>query len=1136
MHIHNSVMKLKTIVLLCTLSVLSVIFITACNRQAETPRLLVFVKTSGFHHNSISDGVNAIFKLASQNNFRVDTTSNAEWFVEDSLKQYAAVLFLNTTGNLLNNYQEADFQRFIEAGGGYVGVHAAADAEYDWGWYGRLTGAWFNGHPEQQEAIVQIADSNNDATHFLPKPWKRKDEWYNFKKIGKDLHILLTIDENSYKGGTNGAFHPVAWYHDFDGGRAWYTALGHTEASYTDSFFLGHLLAGIRYAIGSNHLEYANVKEMRVPEEDRFTKNLLVKGEFFEPTEMTILPNLDILIVQRRGEILLYKHDSKSVRKAGFLPVYYQAVTKKFNTEEGLLGVQADPDFASNHYIYTYYSPLDTSVDRLSRFTLLGDTIQLSSEKIILQIHEDREICCHTGGSIAFGKDHNLYLSAGDNSTPFDEAGNSAFNLRSFAPLDDRPGFEQYDSRRGAGNTNDLRGKIIRIKINPDGTYDIPSGNLFPKGTDKTRPEIFVMGNRNPYRISVDRKNDFLYWGEVGPDANNDSLDTRGPKGYDEINQARKAGNFGWPYFVGNNYPYHEYNYATGAFGAAFDPQKPLNHSRNNTGLTELPPAQPAFIWYPYGESKDFPQVGTGGRTAMAGPVYYTDLYPDSSRYPEYYQGKLFIYDWIRGWIKAVSLMPNGDFDKMEPFMPHTRFNAPIDMETGPDGRIYILEYGNGWYEKNPDAGLAVIDYNSGNRPPAVREIHTSKTSGVLPFSGTVYADVKDPENDPLIFIWNLGNGTTKQTTTPQVDFTYSVAGNYIISVEVKDDKGAGAKSNPLELNAGNEKPTVSLQAGGNQTFYLPGKPINYEVTVDLNKKGESMDPANLYISTEWIDNYKEGQIYSGAGESAVTGKILTQTLDCKSCHNETLKSIGPAFNQVSEKYHNQKSAYKYLMEKVMKGGSGVWGDVAMSAHPDINPTDLKQIIGYILALADTTTQKKSLPASGMIVAPPNLKKGSALIISASYSSKGVNNVKALTDRKTLVRIPALHLFTGHEKSGGFHLVNKNNINYLQTNAPTAWFSIDSTDLTGISSLVINAEWEKQTASVYQFEIRLDSVSGKQIGKGKIKQATGGKPAAEVKCNLDPVRDKKIHSLYITGGFENAEIPSVINIGSLEFK
>jgi cytochrome c len=1129
-------MKQKTIVLPCVLLVLSAIFFSGCNRHSDIPRVLVFTKTSGYHHTSIADGVNAIFALAKQNKFEADTTSDSGWFQEDTLKKYAAVVFLNTTGDLLDHYQEADFQRFIEAGGGYVGVHAAADAEYDWGWYGRLAGAYFNGHPEQQEALIQIADSSNDATRLLPKPWKRKDEWYNFKKIGNDLHILLTIDEKSYSGGTNTGFHPVAWYHDFDGGRAWYTALGHTEASYTDHYFLGHLLAGIQYAIGSNQLDYSKAKELRVPEEDRFTKNTLVEGVFFEPTEMTILPNLDVLVVQRRGEFLLYKHDTKTIRQVGFLKVYFKAVTTKFNTEEGLLGVQADPDFALNHYIYAYYSPFDSSVDRLSRFTLLNDTLDPASEKIILQIHEDREICCHTGGSIAFGKDHNLFLSTGDNSTPFDEPGNSPFNLRSFSPLDDRPGFEQYDSRRGAGNTNDLRGKILRIKINPDGTYDIPEGNLFAKSISKTKPEIYVMGDRNPYRISVDQKNEFVYWGEVGPDANNDSMETRGPRGYDEINQARKAGNFGWPYFVGNNYPYHEYNYATGAYGQAFDPLKPVNHSRNNTGLTELPPAQPAFIWYPYGESKDFPQVGTGGRTAMAGPVYYTGLYPDSSRYPEYYDGKLFIYEWIRGWIKAVSMLPNGDFDKMEPFLQHSRFNAPIDMETGPDGRIYILEYGNGWYEKNPDAGLSVIDYNSGNRPPEIGNIHVTKTAGLLPFSGSATVDVKDPENDALSFVWNLGNGTTKQTTSPSVDFSYSVAGNYNLSVEVKDDKGASAKSKMVELNAGNEIPSVEIQTSSNKTFYLPGKPLNYHVFVNLNKKGDTLDPANLYISYKFIDNFKPGRLFPGAGESFVTGKILTQTLDCKSCHNETLKSIGPAFVQVSEKYSNQKGAGKYLMEKVMKGGSGVWGDVAMSAHPDINQTDLRQIVDYILSLSNKTVLRKSLPFTGSILPPADTKKGAALVLSASYSSKGANNVKALSDQKAILRLSGYRLFTGKENNSGFHLINKNNINYFQTGAATGWFAVDSLDLTGISSLSISGEWEKPSAAGYHFEIHLDSTGGKILGKGLLRSAGGNAQDSEVSCKLAAPQDGKFHSLYFSGAFGNTGTPSVLNLKSLEFK
>ncbi len=216
----------------------------------------------------------------------------------------------------------------------------------------------------------------------------------------------------------------------------------------------------------------------------------------------------------------------------------------------------------------------------------------------------------------------------------------------------------------------------------------------------------------NPYAISVDPKTGFLYWGEIGPDAREDSLGTRGPIGYDEINQAREAGHFGWPFFVGNNYAYNEYDYATGTSGRQFDPQNPINDSPNNTGIRELPPAQPAFIWYPYTESGEFPQVGTGGRNAMAGPVYYTDLYPQATRLPDYFDGKLFIYDWIRNWVKVVTLSPEGDYVAMEPFMGGTEFNAVIDMETGPDGKLYMLEYGRGWFSANPDAGLARIDYS----------------------------------------------------------------------------------------------------------------------------------------------------------------------------------------------------------------------------------------------------------------------------------------------------------------------------------------------------------------------------------------------------------------------------------------
>jgi len=688
------------------LFILSLLVVISCKQKQNRFRVLVFSKTTGFRHSSIPNGKAAIRKLGVENNFDVDTTEDADYFTEENLKKYAAIIFLNTTGDVLNNQQEIAMERFIQAGGGFVGIHSATDTEYDWIWYANLVGGQFEGHPAIQPAKLQIVDKTHLSTQHLPETWSRTDEWYNFKRLNKEVKVLLKIDETSYQGGTLGNDHPMAWYHDYDGGRAFYTELGHTEQSYTDSFYLKHILGGIQYAIGNYQLDYSKARSQYPPDENNFSKTILSQGEFFEPTEMTILPNLDILVVQRRGEILLYKKDIQKIKPAGFLNVYWKTkINTDVNAEEGLLGVCKDPGFAKNHWVYIFYSPADTSVNRLSRFELKNDTIDNKSEKIILQFYSQREICCHTGGSIAFGSDGLLYLSTGDNSTPFDEPGQKYVN-HGFAPLDNRPGHEKYDARRTAGNSNDLRGKIIRIRIKEDGSYEIPEGNLFASHEPKTKPEIYVMGNRNPYRISVDPKNSFLYWGEVGPDSNIDSFDTRGPRGYDEINQARKAGYFGWPLFIGNKYDYN-----TGKSGSLFDTAGPVNNSPNNTGITELPKPQPAFIWYPYEASHDFPEVNTGGRTAMAGPVFYSDLYPPESRLPDYYNGKVFIYEWMRNWIMAVTLQPNGDFYKMEPFMQKTKFAAPIDMELGPDGKLYILEYGTGWFHKNKDAGLSRIDF-----------------------------------------------------------------------------------------------------------------------------------------------------------------------------------------------------------------------------------------------------------------------------------------------------------------------------------------------------------------------------------------------------------------------------------------
>ena len=231
--------------------ILAVCFILSASIHsfAKKPKVLIFSKTAGFHHNSIAKGIPAIQKMGLENNFAVDTTTDVTKFNDKNLKVYKALIFLSPTGSVFNDQQKAAIEKFIHKGGGFVGVHAASDFEYKWPWYGKLVGAYFNGHPDQQVATINLIDQAHPSTKHLPQTWTRKDEWYNYRDVSEDINVLLTLDEKSYDAGKNKmGYHPIAWYHEFEGGRAFYTGLGHTDESYNEPEFLKHLLGGILYA------------------------------------------------------------------------------------------------------------------------------------------------------------------------------------------------------------------------------------------------------------------------------------------------------------------------------------------------------------------------------------------------------------------------------------------------------------------------------------------------------------------------------------------------------------------------------------------------------------------------------------------------------------------------------------------------------------------------------------------------------------------------------------------------------------------------------------------------------------------------------------------------------------------------
>jgi glucose/arabinose dehydrogenase len=694
--------------------------------------VLVFSRTTGFRHDSIDEGLAAIQSLAAANDFTVTHTENAADFNAANLAQFEAVVFLNTTGDVLNTGQQTAFQNYIRAGGGYVGVHSAADTEHNWAWYGQLVGAYFESHPAIQQATIKVADHLHASTAHLADRWVRTDEWYNYNLNPRgDVHVLMTLDETTYSpgNGAQGHDHPISWYKYFEGGRSWYTGLGHRAETYSEPLFQQHLLGGILFAAGQ-----APGADLGATIDANWRKVELATT-LANPMSLDVAPDGRVFFVELGGAVKIYNPATNSTSVAGQLSSFVQS-------EHGMLGIALDPNFETNNWIYLFWSPSSGTNQRLSRFTLVGNQLDIASQEILLEFPTNRSNTNHVAGSLAFGPGGELFISTGDNTNPFESSG--------FAPIDERPGRAIFDAQRSAGNTNSLNGKILRIKPEPDGTYTIPTGNLFPADGSAGRPEIYVMGNRNPFRISIDPETGWLYWGEVGPDAGSDSS-SRGPRGYDEFNQVRAAGNFGWPYIIADNQPYRDFNFATGASGPAFNPAALVNNSPNNTGAMNLPPAQPAWIWYPYDTSDDFPELDDGGRTAMAGPVYHFDPELDSDiKLPEYFDDTLIIYEWSRDLFWEVKLDDEGKPLKINRIFADMSFNRPMDVELGPDGALYVLEWGSGFGGGNPDAKLVRIefvghlptlpgDYNGNSEVDAADYVAWRNTLGqnvTTPFSG----------------------------------------------------------------------------------------------------------------------------------------------------------------------------------------------------------------------------------------------------------------------------------------------------------------------------------------------------------------------------------------------------------------
>ncbi|MGC5307500.1 ThuA domain-containing protein [Micromonospora zamorensis] len=804
-------------------------------------RALLFTKTAGYRHDSIPAGIAMFQQQAAANNFELVATEDSSVFTASNLATFDVIIMFQTSGMVWTSAaQRQAVEGYLASGKGIVGIHNATDmgidTEYPW-WDQTINGGAHM--PEHSPGVLPgtaiVADKQHPSTAGLPDRWNRSEEWYNFdtNPRGK-VHVLVTADERTYNPGSRamGPDHPISWCRNTAGGRVWATAMGHAIASYSETNFQNHVLGGVKWAAGNVPGDCGGTVW------GNFEKRTL-DDNTVDPMAMAVAPDGRVLYAQRGGQLKIFKPSTNSTVTAGTLSVYTGG-------EDGLTGMALDPNFATNGYVYLYHSPASSSTDvnRVSRYTLSGDTLNMSSGVTIIDIPAYRDRTFpepgHTGGYIEFGPDGNLYIGTGDDTPP-----NLDPNWQGYAPLDWRSGKSNLDAARTAGNTNDLRGKLLRIRPGASGSYTIPSGNLYPQGTAQTKPEIYAMGFRNPFRFSIDAATGWVYLADYGPDRNPPTTN-RGPEGLVELNVIKTPGNYGWPFCHGDNQPYAPFNPDTGVVGSKFNCSAPVNNSPNNTGLTSLKPVVAPNMWYGYGTSPTFPELGSGGSAPMGGPVYrYDASNPSATKFPPYYDGVHFFYEWSRSYVKEVHFDSSSAVTRTNPFLPGGGFNKPMDMEFGKDGSLYLLEWGTNFGGGNSDSGLYRIDYIQGGRSPIVKATGTP-TSGTAPLTVQFSsAGTSDPDGNTLSYLWTFGDGTTSTAANPSKVYTSN--GNYTAQLKVTDSTGKTGFAN-VPITVGNSAPVVTITTPANGGMLTFGDKVSYQITV-TDPDGGTVDCSKVILN-----------------------------------------------------------------------------------------------------------------------------------------------------------------------------------------------------------------------------------------------------------------------------------------------
>ncbi|MFF8916474.1 ThuA domain-containing protein [Streptomyces sp. NPDC015032] len=935
----------------------------ATHGKAPAFRALLFTRAVGYVHGSIPAGIQMFKEEAAADNFDVVETADPAVFDTAKLKDFDVIVMLQNSGMVWDtDAQREAMQAYVRGGGGVVAIHNTLDMgiEDTFPWWDEAIngGVHMPAHsPGVLQGTAKVADRVHPSTAGLPERWERPEEWYNFDRNPRgDVHVLVTADETTYNPGSSamGADHPISWCRNTEGGRVWATAMGHDTASYSEAAFRSHVLGGVEWAAGNKPGDCGGTVWSGY-------EKVTLDDNTADPMELDVAADGRVFYIQRSGEVNIYDPATHATTTAGKLDVYTGG-------EDGLVGMELDPDFRKNHWIYLYYAPTGATedVNRLSRFTVKGNALDRTSETKLLDVpaYRDRSFPepGHTGGAVEFGPGRTLYLGVGDDTPP-----NLDPNWQGYAPLDWREGKQMLDAARTAGNTNDLRGKILRIKPKDSGGYTIPRGNLFAPGTAKTRPEIYAMGFRNPFRFTVDPRTGYVHASDYGPDRGLPTTD-RGPEGLVEYNVIKKAGNFGWPFCHGNNQAYAPYNPDTKEVGPKFDCANPVNPSPNNTGLTELPPIQQPEIWYGYGESKEFPEVGSGGSGPMSGPVYHYDAKnPSTTKFPAYFEGASFFYEWTRDFVKEVRFDRDQKVLKINDFLSSQKFNKPMDMTFGPDGSLYVLEWGSSFGGGNNDSGLYRIDYAQGQRAP-VAKAAASATDGPVPLKVDFSGDgSNDPDGDTLSYAWDFDGDGTYDSTEANPSHTYTVKGDFAAQLKVTDSTGKSGYAN-IPVTAGNTAPEVTIDFPVSGKLIEFGDKIPYKVTVTDPEDGP-VDCSEVTVNPALgHDDHEhpttdipgcEGTVDTGDLGGHPEGADLTYVLNAKYTDRggdgvSALTGYGRAVLQPKHKqaeYFDAQSGTRIVAQEGAENGKRI-GDVSNGDWVAFDPMSVEGIgtVGYRLS------------------------------------------------------------------------------------------------------------------------------------------------------------------------------------------